>query len=368
MNTKLLVLPLLILLGCSRESDTIPELESSEEPEVEVVYEPGTRTEKGGLILSQDLLLDKDMNFVYMHIDGFEDKLMDRNTGLVYVSNLVIDNVSRIVYESFKEDFDFIAVKVPLRGYWPPHFLATGCPAAGIGCDYFDIQLNRLKGFPVFKGDTGFGGYVAMHEIGHCWGNKGVVPTNDEFHWGYSNVGGFLGGYDELTYLGDNTYQGGFVRDGVLSNNPYTTDKYGNLELYLMGLIPASELLPIIVAENPEPLSDNGEQWGRFTADGLTTIQPGDFIAKWGERLPTFENSQKSFKMLVVVVSGENIIKAEKSEEESLSLGRYIEEFSDQGSIQNIDSYEKFNFWKATGGRATMETKISMDNLKDIVQ
>lgn len=352
---------MLLLISCSKENNISTSEVDLEPHEVEVALEPGSRTSKGGLIINQDLLLDKDMNFAYLRVSDFDDDLVQgRDQGYSYVPEILNLRVREILYESFKDNFDFITVLVSAGGAWPSFFLSDHCASLGIGCNYDDSISTRFKGFIAHPGDAGFGGIVSMHEIAHYWGNYGVIPTTDFYHWGYSNVGGFIGGYDEITYLGDKTYQGSFVKDNVFTDNS-STHKYGNLELYLMGLIPANELRPIIVAENPKPINENlYEHFGRFTADTLTTIQPDEFIAKWGERLPSFENSQKKFKMLMVIVSNEHVVKAEKDEEKSRSLGQDIEGFSDDGSIENYDTN---SFWRATGGRATMETKISIDDL-----
>ena len=355
---------MLLLISCSKENNISTLVLDVEPPELEVALEPGSRTSKGGLIINQDLLLDKDMNFAYLRVRDFDDDLVQgRDEGYSYVPEVLDLRVREIVYDSFKDNFDFIAVLVSAGGAWPSFFLSYRCASEGIGCQYDESISKRFKGFIAHPGDKGYGGYVVFHEIAHYWGNYGVIPTTEFYHWGYSNVGGFIGGYDEITYLGNKIYQGSYVKDNAFADNSIT-HKYGNLELYLMGLIPANELRPIIVAENPKVgVGDLNEIAGRFSADTLTTIQPDEFIGTWGERFPSFENSQKEFKMLILIVSNKNVVEMEKDEEKSRSLGQDIEVFSDIGSIEDIKNNDTYSFWRATGGRATMETKISMDDL-----
>jgi hypothetical protein len=82
---------------------------------------------------------------------------------------------------------------------------------------------------------------LLMHEMFHNYGN-GIIPSADGGHWGYSSVNGLIGGFDPATLvsLGNNRWRAATFRT---AHNP--PNLFGDLELYLMGLAPASEVKPI---------------------------------------------------------------------------------------------------------------------------
>ncbi|OHT45196.1 hypothetical protein B0A71_18410 [Flavobacterium tructae] len=164
------------------------------------------------------------------------------------------------IYPVLKDDFDFIVIVLNNATSTPP----TGMPygiyqsvkndTQGIGLSLFDstkdygsagklqgvyfLYLNNIQGGPI------------LHEMFHRWANY-AVPQDYVYHW--DKVKGILSG---------------------VSNN------IADIELYLAGAIPASEIKD---------------------AESLAIYNDPRFTNK--TRIPNSTNSQKSFKSLLVVMN-----------------------------------------------------------------
>ena len=211
----------------------------------------------------------------------------------------------------------------------------------------------------------------SLHEIAHAWSayldgpaslatQTGRTPTN---HWGFTSVGGVLGGWDPdtLQVVGDSEYRvcgptelEDFAPQGYANNNV----AYSPLELYLMGLVPAAQVPDIQVATNPVVTEEHGF-CVTFLADALETVRIEDIIAANGLRLPSANDSQKHFNIALAIIS-----------EDPLSGGEW--EFYEQAMIclestapcdqmvtgvtpkgQEVE-FVPLNFFQATGGRGSI--------------
>ncbi len=273
--------------------------------------------------------------------------------------------ISKKVYSHFKDDFDFIFI-LSVEDVMPDD-LYYGVSEK--------VQNNILgNGLEKYSNTTNYGSeeklksviYLPiprfiktgpfLHEIVHYWGNYGFISSTVGGHWGYSSVGGQLGGFDELLDLGNNSYQGKLNGENSFGGNANggNTLAYGNTEMYLMGLIEESELQDIKIAENPKWVGN-----GKFTASSIKTITAKELVTANGKREPSYANSQKEFKGITVVISKESI-KQENMENIKLDL--------DQFSLKESPTVWNeifFNFWKATKGKATFDILLSNENLKE---
>lgn len=243
------------------------------------------------------------------------------------------------------------------------------------------VQLKSTK--QILDGDL-------LHEIVHMWVfDREVIPSVIKGHWGFSSVGGILGGFqaNEFAILGDGKYSAGdFAPQEADSRIPYS-----KLELYLAGWIPPTEVPEVWVAEDGEwltkeltaevldeceiksgPLAgtldqdcivqtdSNGNKI--FTATEISNWNIEQIIDKLGPRTPDYENSQKEFRVaFVFVTDNKNTITS--TELETLDL--FIEEFSASRRISETIKFhdastseriQVHNFWEATNGIATLET------------
>ncbi|WP_136465158.1 hypothetical protein [Flagellimonas onchidii] len=273
--------------------------------------------------------------------------------------------VANKVYEHFNDDFDFIII-LNVEASQPDDLyygLSTSAQSdiEGLGGNVWDNtsafgSSGKLKTVIHMPRTEYIRNGPFLHEIQHYWTNHGLIPTTVGGHWGYSSAGGQLGGFDEIEDLGDNTYRGsldGETGFGTFANGGNSVP-YSNIELYAMGLIGPNELEPIIVAENPNAT----QNFGVFTADGLTTLTAANLIAENGDRVPSHENAQTEFSALVVVISTESV-----PQEKWDTLNSHLEDFAKKGEPSGSWG-GLYNFWTATGGKASFNFTITSQNLK----
>lgn len=113
----------------------------------------------------------------------------------------------------------------------------------------------------------------------------------------------------------------------------FVGDPYNDLELYLMGLIPADSV--------EAPITDDG--W---------TIE--DWVRVMGERRPAWPNTQRAFTMAHMVYHERPLTDLE------MALFDYLAAEWGKPST-TIRNGEALTFEQATGGRATMDTRIPDD-------
>ena len=308
--------------------------------------------------LEENLILDKSGQFLnYVIPQEDYDKFLDDKGEYSLVTHKV--------YEYFKDDFDFIFIfadeDVKPDGVSFGKNRSVKLDIEGLGRNFYDNTASygsdgRLKSIIYMPLVRYIQNGPFLHEIAHHWANKDFIPTTVSGHWGYSNVGGQLGGFDELKDLGNGKYLGklnGNEGFGTFANSGNKI-QYGNAELYLMGLIPESDLESIQVAENPE----NADGSGVFTASKIRTYTPEYLINQHGSRIPSFDDSQKKFKAISVIISTSPIT-VERKEMTNSNLENFVK----QGEPAAEWGY-LHNFWKATGGVGAFEVNINSENLK----
>lgn len=341
---------IVILSSCSKDNvDNIIDDEVNEEKEIPITQNDAE--------LAEDFVLDESNRVVnYILPKNEYDKYLKDEGDFKLISNKV--------YEHFNDDFDFIFVlsnedEVPQDLYYGISYKVQN-HVEGIGSGIYDGTSSygsegRLKSvihLPV-PGLVKNGPF--LHEIAHYWGNQGFIPTTVGGHWGYANVGGQLGGFDEVVALGNNTYQGKMEGEngfGTFANGGNSVP-YGNLELYLMGLISVNELNDVQYAENPESQGS-----GKFTADEIITMTPAQLVSEHGSRVPSVQDSQKEFNAITVVLSHEKM-----SDSDLATISTNLENFARE-SAPDSSWNSAYNFWQATQEKALLTIQLSEGNLK----
>src|SRR5690606_5179852 len=193
----------------------------------------------------------------------------------------------------------------------------------------------------------------SLHELFHQWGND-ALPTASPYHWGFSSVGGQLGGFGsgELVDLGGGDYT------ATLNGGPFGTYAnsgndigYAPLELYLMGLIPADEVPAITFAPDGTWIADQ-----QFHTDMLQVVNMDEFIAEYGPRVPGVGEAQTEFRALFIAVcSGDelDVFDFETGSDWWGHFDRAVEDFTRTGP--SLLYPDVMNYWEATGGRATLD-------------
>ena len=308
--------------------------------------------------LEENLMLDESRQFLNYVISQTEYDLFLADRGDYTI-------VTKKVYEYFKDDFDFIFIFADedVKPDGSPYGTNRSAKRDidGLGGILYDEtatygSAGRLKSVLYLPLIRYLRSGPFLHEIAHHWANKGFIPSTVASHWGYSSAGGQLGGFDELVDLGNGSYLGklnGNEGFGTVANGGNSIP-YSNVELYLMGMIPESDLEVIYVAENPE----NTEEIGVFTADKITSYTPATLIGQHGARSPSYANSQKAFKAITVIIST-SFISDERREMAISNLENFVKQGEPSAEWGNSN-----NFWMATGGVGSFDVNINTENLK----
>ncbi len=284
-----------------------------------------------------------------------------------------VNAVLKAFSNRFKDDVDFIVV-----------MLDTGLSGPGSSPfygRYFSVdtrltgRTRRLLGaidFPFALGALTEGPF--LHEFLHEWANSGVLPNElDPGHWGYAGTGGQLGGWDPQSLtkpLPDRTevYQAGVRSCQPLEGAPQavinqcnqwrpwgTIGNGGNrvpfspLELWVMGLIPDSELSPQRVASIAMPLDP---MLGRFIVIEWKEFTAAQIRTNLGIRAPNTRNTQRHFRAATLVLT----LNSELSQATQDRIRNDIEVMQFRGPHPSLRScsgtcLNTHNLYTATGGR-----------------
>lgn len=360
---------LLLTISCSTDEIKDPELQESEmeemqEPEDEDMENPSENEEPnelpttGKIEFDDAFILDDERMFVNHVLSQSEYEKFITGDG-------DLEMVTSKIYEHFNDDFDFVIILSVEETQPDDLFYGRSHPAQnqiqGLGIGTYDNSANygsvgKLKSVIYMPRTEYIRNGPFLHEIVHSWGNKGFIPTTIGGHWGYASTGGQLGGFDELIDLGNNNYQGrlhnkdGF---GAFANGGNGLP-YGNLELYLMGLVGAEELETVKVAVNPGISNAAGE----FTADQIDSYSAEDLINEHGARIPSVQDSQKAFRAMVIIISTSAVDQSKID-----TINSNLENFS-RASAPDSTWGSLNNFWMATQAKASFEFEVLQESLK----
>lgn len=336
--------------------------------------------------------------------DGTFVNMADQDTHLAWSQFLSDDMLCQIVnsianeqipaeyFRRFRDEADFLVIVSPKSegGFGGGAYSPLRNSIAGIG----DPDLND----PSLKGSSGrLGGILklfdrdqltfktALHELTHRWGNYldgDMALAAFRGHWGYSDVHGPLGGWlpGTLQELGEGLHKVGNEDQPSAAPAGYaiSTFSYAPLELYLMGLIPASEVPPVTIAVGAENVSseDDGQV---FRAQEIRTVTIDQIIAANGPRVPGFGEAQTEWTIAFMVLSPTPLSEADIEHFQKaidfftrpeditlLDVFESLEQITDQPGLQSFvlekGGPESFlNFFRATGGRGRLRLLKAID-------
>lgn len=275
------------------------------------------------------------------------------------------DLVTKEFYSYYNDDYDFIAIISDEGRFLNRDYFSIKNDVQNIGApihdnsDYYGSS-GRLQGIIRFPIPSFFdlAEPGAVHEIGHRWINfLNITPFNLGIpHWplstlakdimGFSLAGGEGGNFNfNVTPYGQNQWQ--LVPD----NNPKV---FSDLSLYLMGLIPSSEVSNhIIFLDQSQPIS-SGAVWSGPVAN----INGADIVGQLGERVPNYMTSQKEFRIATILLTKDKIASAETM--------RFYDWVASRAELTSITPVHEGllkttsnPFYLATGGRATLASTLT---------
>tara|TARA_Y100000310_G_scaffold345801_1_gene470136 strand:- start:9656 stop:13375 length:3720 start_codon:yes stop_codon:yes gene_type:complete len=314
-----------------------------------------------------NLVIDNEVD--YEQIRWSADNTEQRNA---------LRNVTQSLFEKLPDQYDFIYIIVNEDANHPNsraygYHVPVLNDIQGIGQGIFDFSGSygsneRLQSIVVLPTKFDLLHGPSLHEIMHRWGNYLSSPLDSlrhqewlgfseeqQYHFGYLSSGGQLGGWQDIDfnlldlpdlYFVNDAKEGlaGFSGLGPGNNSI----KYSELELYLMGLIPLSE-----VSDMAEPASQPVEtdNYPIFRIDGFDAITSQSIEENNGVRIPNSSQSPKQFNTLFVVVSQTPL-----SDSEWHNYEHHVQNFTQIGE----DTYFRlYNFWEATEGLASLNVPDS---------
>ena len=332
----LIILPLLLWVACEddkvSDEDTLHEFELHSNNRV------------------SSLLMTESEYSSWVNNDGFTD------------GSLRLELI-KDVYKKFPDKYDFIFFvlnepSIPSSLFYYGKLIGVSNDVQGIGNYIYDYTSDygssgKLKAVMQLTGLEYLKYGPALHELAHQWANF-ALPTHSVDAPG-SNITSYLYG-SHWGFTGGSTkgQLGGFKQSSLIENgsNSYTVDEFGpfanggngipynELELYLMGMIPISSVSNFDMFTDITSLTVNSSTFD-FTASTRTTYTPQSLEDLLGERVPSIGNSQKDFKLLIVVITD-----APLSDDEWNKVDATAEWFSKKED----DGTSLYNFWEATNG------------------
>ncbi len=281
-----------------------------------------------------------------------------------------------IIYKKFKDNFDFIFLilnedNVPdEKNDEGKRSIQYAGQFHNVSNNIEGIGLNKANHLNKYYGSAGklqgimqltarnfikFG--PSLHELAHNWANF-VIDTQYEAavsrdsHWNFTggNTKGQLGGFLQSSLKVEvvnnvNTYT---VNSFGFNANGANSVPYNDLELYLMGMIPASSVSTFDVFTDLKTFTNNkAEKTYTFTGT-RTTYTSANLTSRFGgSRNPSSTTSQKDFKLLIVVLTP-----AALTNDQWTLVNQHAEEFTRVGDNGN----STYNFYEATRGIGTLTT------------
>ncbi|MGJ7033619.1 choice-of-anchor D domain-containing protein [Niabella hirudinis] len=297
--------------------------------------------------------------------------------------------ISKQVYEKVNDDFDFVfyvldkpesAGIVNQLGFYGIN-ISTANNVQGIGKGIFSNSsfwgsAGKLKSVMFFPLYDAIHRGPALHELCHNWAAylcPTYAPDGSRYdgHWGVSNAGGQLGGFKYVRTVEQNSggvagktkYQASFFPatnpDGSFTSgfgvnaNGGNYPVYSDVELYAMGMKSAQELRNSNFRLNIYTgcSYDNTFGAGYFWSTGITSYTIDDLIAAKGQRVPDVASSQKSFKVLTVVLTAES-----ETVHHYADIAKGVSWLSGAADDNSYPGWSISNFKKATGGVGSLVT------------
>jgi hypothetical protein len=290
-------------------------------------------------------------------------------------SDAEIRSITQQFYQVFHDEYDFLNLvfALPSSNNNRFHFDVKN-EVDGIGLSRFNNTAvygsnGRLQGINVFPIDTFFdmAATGALHETGHQWINFLTLPIlhSGSPHWPVSSLARGIMGFNIPGSLEGGNFHYNLV---PLPNGNYrleqtpALDEFIDLDLYLMGLLPASQVgSHIVFANQSQQICD-----GCILSGPVVTVTVDDVIAAQGPRRPDVSTSQKAFRVATIIVTKERPLN-----DDELALFDY---FAARGEstvpLPFSSGFEKGTakpFYLATRGLGSLNTQLTLSTLLSAV-
>ncbi|MFH1175507.1 MAG: hypothetical protein V1698_02180, partial [bacterium] len=255
----------------------------------------------------------------------------EKNPGEILISptasyewwSINVEKFKEQFYQNYGDFYDFILL-FPTKSLQAHYSITVNYDVKGLGVGYKpDSNLKQLKSITELDFYTIWSAFsestirqellrTIAHEMGHHWccyiGGFGI---NLPLHWTY-NIDLFNGNPAYLDIMGYFQWIRKDSQEICVENIPSITKRFSDLTLYLMGLLPKEQVRPIYVHDfEKKPGDSYFNTWGpscdsSYKFLGTRTVTIDDIIKANGSRIPSYENSQKDFRVAFVILSEKN--------------------------------------------------------------
>jgi len=291
-----------------------------------------------------------------------------------------LTGITQDFYKVYGDDYDFIYLFAEVTGQADVSVIVRWDGTSGVGLPAMNdmsygspARLKSVISFGTLLNGTVYEVGPTLHETLHHWSmylDSSFGFDTASGHWGYGSANGLHGGFDSSSVV---CRDNGQKPTGSPPACPLTSSKrmnirlapfspccvadikpYSPIELYLMGLVPASQVQPLWVMDNENydgPVTSDAGTGNIVAMDydvaSFHVVTIDDIIAKEGMRPAA---TQTDFRGAFVLVT--------QTAATSVQMERYAR-WARRFSGEEVDpTTGVMSFTAATGGRATMTTRL----------
>lgn len=266
-------------------------------------------------------------------------------------------------YATFGDSYDFAGVVSQVDHPQNRNYRGIRNNVTGLGLGTFDYgaqygsaaELEGVIDYPI-SSVFDLGETAASHEIGHRWINflANEPMSRGRPHWPISDLARGVMGYSLAGGQGGN-FPFVFVPEGTDYRMKYQplTGEFNDLELYLMGLIPKTEVATHFVFGDQTQQICDGCLWKGPVDD----VSINGVIQSDGERVPSVDTSQKSFRYITIVLSQNRLL----TDLEMSFFNNMAARGEATSELQYTSGFARGTtkpFFVASGGRGTLRTDV----------
>jgi hypothetical protein len=283
------------------------------------------------------------------------------------LAGTIPSSLIRDVYRYLGDDYDFIALVEAVRSQRNRMYVGVRNQVTGIGVTRFDHgrtygSEERLQGIVLYPHDDGYDLAETgnLHELAHRWVNftrvSALLPGAP--HWPLSDLAYGVIGLSDARTGQPVEFPYKFVPQGdgsLLVQRAERPAAFNDLELYLMGLLPADSVRPHLVIRDQS--LERQVHHNAVLRTAIDTIRVADLVRTEGARDPAATKSQRVFTIATVVLSRGRLL--------SSSELSFFEHMAVRGESQQALPFTAGPnagvtkpFFLATGGRARLDAKL----------
>lgn len=287
--------------------------------------------------------------------------------------------VTKEFYKSFADDYDFLYLFAEVSGQADVSVMVRwdGTSGVGLGAAFDDqtwgspARLKQVISFATLVNGMPYDSGPTLHETLHHWSmylDSSFGFDTASGHWGYASANGLHGGFASDTVV---CRDNGQKPTGTVPACPLNASHrmnisvapfsqccvadikpYSPVELYLMGLVPSTQVTPLWVMDSPVydgPVTTDAGNIVAMNYDiaSFHVVTVDQIIAKEGARPAA---TQTAFRAAFVLVTQTAATTAQMDR-----IARWARRFSGE----EVDPTTGIlSFGKATGGLATMTTRL----------